>query len=106
MPKSFFKKWSVWYHLHWRTETPFGVPHTAGESSQVDAELELANAAAHEVGDSDMEAEEAAREVSTGATAIIQEAKKVAEKAEDMPHTLGGFTDPLPTDVAALQPPS
>ena len=93
-------------HLHWRTGTPFGLPHSAVESSQVEAELELANAAAHEVGESDMEVEEAAREVPTGAAEIIQEAKKVAEKAEDTPFTLGGFTDPLPTDVAALPPPS
>ena len=67
--------------------------------------MELANAAAQEVCGSDMEVEEAAQEVSTGAAAIIQEAKNIAEKSEDMPFTLGGFIDPLPTDVAALPPP-
>ena len=75
------------------------------EASQIEAEMDLAKAAAHEVGDSDMEIEETAQEGSTGAVAIIQEAKKIAEKPEDMPFTLGGFTDPLPTDVVALPPP-
>ena len=85
---------------------PFGLLHTAAECSQVEAELELATAAAHAIDDSDMEVEaEQAQAASTGATEIIQEAKKAAERAEEMPLTLGGFTDPLPTDVAPLPPP-
>ena len=67
--------------------------------------MDLANAAAHEVGGSDMELEDTLHDVSIGAGSTIQDAKTIAEKAEDMPFTLGGFTDPLPTDVAALPPP-
>ena len=86
---------------------PFGLPHTAAECSQVEAELELAKAAAHAIDDSDMEVEESAQAQAafTGAAAIILDAKKAAEKAAGMPLTLGGFTDPLPTDVAPLPPP-
>ena len=84
---------------------PFGPPHNTLEASQIEAEMDLAKAAAHEVGDSDMEIEETAQEGSTDATAIIQEAKKIAENSEGMPFTLDGFTNQLPTDVAALPPP-
>ena len=94
-------------HLHWLTETLFGPPpHTGAEASQVEAELDLAAAAARAVDDSDMEGEaEQAQAASIGAKEIIQDAKKAAETADDMSITLGGFTDPLPTDVAPLPPP-
>ena len=80
--------------------------HTGDEVVQVDAEMDLAIATAKEVGDSDIEEERAeANPVSTGAAKIVQDARETARKAEGMSVTLGGFTDPLPTDVAPLPPP-
>ena len=55
---------------------PFGPPHNAAEAMQTEAEMDLANAAAQEVGGSDMELEDTVHEVSTGAGSTVKDAKK------------------------------
>ena len=53
----------------------------------------------------DEEQPEAVQPISEGATEAVTAASKVQKEAADMPATVGGFTNPLPTNLATLPDP-
>ena len=79
---------------------PFGPFHIAAEASHVEHDLELAGS--QHIVDSDPELEETPPEVIPHAIAVITIAQAMASRVQDMASIAGGFTDPLPTDMAPL----